>query len=278
MFESSIEKTVRGKKIMESTIYLVEIATPWTYEGTNGPTFKIAYDKKVTKYQPLIADIERKKPGHKCVQATIIVSPTGAFMRESQEEFAKVSKLDGGKLAIHKRCIVDSCIQGACEQWRQFGHKLRLAAQLDAINPGSAPRIIVPNPEEARPLAELILADSPDLSVDVNVQSRGEGSNEVVAPDVGIISPIELYEASVQELNSCVQDGRRQKPLESHPDGYVNDPDDGNDAMFGRRFIDKREKRKDPVVELVPYQPMLPPKPIGPKDQTVEVEFGLYGN
>jgi hypothetical protein len=149
---------------------------------------------------------------------------------------------------------------------------------LEAINPGSSPRIAVPNPEEARALAELILADSPELSVDVNVQSRGDGPNEIVTPDVGIISPIELYEASVQELNSCVQDGRRKKPLESHPDGYIDDPDDGNDAMFGRRFVDKREKRKDPVVEPVPYQPMLPPKPIDPKDQTVEVEFGVYGN
>jgi hypothetical protein len=198
-------------------------------------------------------------------------------MRESQEEFAKVSKLDRGKLAIHKRCIVDSCIQGAYEQWRQFGHKLRLAAQLESINSGSAPRVIVPNPEEARALAELILADNPELSVDVSVQSRGNGPNEIITPEVGIISPIELFVASVQELNSCIQDGRRRKPLERHPDGYTTDPDDGNDAMFGRRFIDKREKRKDPEVEPVPYQPMLPPKPIDPKDQTVEVEFGLYG-
>jgi hypothetical protein len=143
MFESAIEKTVCNKKIVENTIYLVEIATPWTCEGTNGSTLKIAYDKKVTKYQPLIADIERKKPGYKCIQATIIVSPTGAFYRQPQDEFAKVSKLARGNHAVHKRCIVDACVQGAYEQWRQFGHKLRLAAQLESINPGASPRLNV---------------------------------------------------------------------------------------------------------------------------------------
>jgi hypothetical protein len=51
MFESSVEKTVRNRKIMENNIYLVEIATPWTYEGTNGLALKTAYDKKVAKYQ-----------------------------------------------------------------------------------------------------------------------------------------------------------------------------------------------------------------------------------
>jgi hypothetical protein len=45
-----------------------------------------------------MADIERKRPGFKCIQATIIVSPTGAFYRQSQEELAKVSKLPRGNL------------------------------------------------------------------------------------------------------------------------------------------------------------------------------------
>jgi hypothetical protein len=98
MFESSIEKTVGNRKKVENSYYLVEIPTPWTYEGTNGSALITAYQKKVRKYQTLIAEIERKKPGHKCIQATVIVSPTGALLRESQEEFAKVSKLARGKL------------------------------------------------------------------------------------------------------------------------------------------------------------------------------------
>jgi hypothetical protein len=36
IFESSVEKTVRNRKIMENIIYLVQIATAWTYEGPNG--------------------------------------------------------------------------------------------------------------------------------------------------------------------------------------------------------------------------------------------------
>jgi hypothetical protein len=95
--------------------YLVEIATPWIYEGVNGSALITEYNKKVRKYQPLVADIERKNPGYKVIQVTIIVSPTGALLRESQEEFAKVSKLQRGKLAVHKRCIVDACIGGAYE-------------------------------------------------------------------------------------------------------------------------------------------------------------------
>jgi hypothetical protein len=187
MFESAIEKTVRGKKITENTIYLVEIATPWVCEGANGNTLKIAHDKKVTKYAPLMADIELKKPGYHCIQATIIVSPTGAFFRDSQEEFAKVSKLQRGKLAIHKRCIVDACVQGAYEQWRQFGHKLRLAAQLEAISPGASPRLNFPDREHALVLAELIIEEAPEISIDVNVQTREDGPNQVITPDVGII-------------------------------------------------------------------------------------------
>jgi hypothetical protein len=100
MFESSIEKTLGTREKVENIHYLVEIATPWTYEGANGSALITAYQKKVTKYQPLIADIERKNPGFMCIQATIIVSPTGALLRESQEEFAKGSKLARDKLAI----------------------------------------------------------------------------------------------------------------------------------------------------------------------------------
>jgi hypothetical protein len=170
-FESSVEKTVGRRKQIENILYLVEIATPWTYEGTNGSALEVAYKKKVAKYGPIIADVERKKPGYKVVQATIIVSPTGAFYRDSQEEFAKVSKVSRGKLAIHKRCIVDAAIQGAYEQWRQFGRKLTLASQLEALNPGAGLRLNFMDPEAAEAMGEQILEEFPEISVDVNVQS-----------------------------------------------------------------------------------------------------------
>jgi hypothetical protein len=65
MFESSIEKGIGSRKKAENIYCLVEIATPWTYEGVSGSALITACQKKVRKYQPLIADIERKKPGYK---------------------------------------------------------------------------------------------------------------------------------------------------------------------------------------------------------------------
>jgi hypothetical protein len=182
MFESSVQK---GKNI-QNIMYLVDIATRWSYEDSNHSALEIAYKKKVQKYAPVIADIERKRPGFKCFLATIIVSPTGAFYRDSQEEFAKVSKLTRGKLAVHNRCIVNAAIQGSYEQWSQFGRKFAVSAPLEALNP-------------AETIGEQIMEDCPEISVDVSVQTREDGPNHGIAPEIGEISPIELYEASLSE-------------------------------------------------------------------------------
>jgi hypothetical protein len=48
--------------------HLIEITTPWTYEGANGSALIMAYQTKVSRYQPLIPKIEEKKPGHKVEQ------------------------------------------------------------------------------------------------------------------------------------------------------------------------------------------------------------------
>jgi hypothetical protein len=143
------------------------------------------------------------------------------------------------KLAVNKRCIVDACIQGAYEQWRQFGRKLKLAAQLEAIAPSSGPRLNFADPEESNRLGRLILDENPELSVEVNVQDR-DGPNQVISPDVGVVSPIELYESSVSEHRVRVADGSPAPPIGRHPDGHRSDPDDGHDPMFGRRFLDQR--------------------------------------
>jgi hypothetical protein len=121
MFESVMTAGTGVAQRVENTWHLVEIATPWSYQGRKGNTLMTAYQDKVEKYGPLRAEVEVKKPGYKCGQTTIIVSPTGALLRESLEKLAKISKLPRGRLAIHGRCIVDAAIQGAYEQWRQFG-------------------------------------------------------------------------------------------------------------------------------------------------------------
>jgi hypothetical protein len=74
-------------------------------------------------------------PGYKVDQTTVIVSPTGALLRESLEELAKVSKLPRGKLAVHARCIADAAIQGAYDQWREFGRKMAHAKELRSLHP-----------------------------------------------------------------------------------------------------------------------------------------------
>jgi hypothetical protein len=51
------------------------------------------------------------------------------------EDLAKVSKLPRGKLAVHARCIVDAAIQGAYDQWREFGRKMAHAKELRSLHP-----------------------------------------------------------------------------------------------------------------------------------------------
>jgi hypothetical protein len=213
------------------------------------------------------------------VQATIIVSPTGAFYRESQEEFAKVSKLSRGKLAIHKRCIVDAAIQGAYEQWRQFGRKLARASQLEALNPGAGLRLNFVDPEAAEAMGEQILEEFPEISVDVSVQTRDDGPNQVISPDVGGVSPIELYEASISEARVRHADGLVVVPIEQHPDGHKDSEDDGINRMFGRRSqIDQRTHiRKDIQRAPLLCLPTIPPPRLNPDLDTVCVDCGFRG-
>jgi hypothetical protein len=262
-------------------MYLVEIATPWSYEDDSHSALQISYEKKVAKYGPIISDIERKRPGFKCIQATVIVSPTGAFYRESQEGFAKVSKLSRGKLAIHKRCIVDAAIQGAYEQWRQFGRKLALSAQLEALNPGSSARKLFVDPDEAESLGLNIMMECPEISDEVMVQTREDGDNQVIGREVGQISPVELYEASLEENRARARAGLPLKALDAHPDGHKGDEDDGNDPMFGYRApLEKRThfKKKTIMPTPEPFQDILPAPPVPDDPEQVEIEYGIKGN
>jgi hypothetical protein len=259
-------------------MYLVEIATPWSYEDNEHSALAESYKRKVAKYGPIIADIERKRPGYKCVQATIVISPTGAFYRESQEEFARVSKLTGGKLAIHKRSIVDAAIQGAYEQWRQFGRKLALSAQLEALNPGSMRRQF-PDSDAAIQMGEEIIDLCPEISEEVVVKVNEIGDNEVVGRDVGQISPIELHQAAVEENHARARVGLPPKHVE-HPDGYKGDEDDGNDAMFGFRFpLEERThiKKKEIIPDTIPFQDIIPAPPLPADISQTEIEYGFRG-
>jgi hypothetical protein len=58
-FESA--ENDRGKT--QNMFHLVEIASPWSFEGRNGSALIEAYRKKVGKYQEVRANIEKGRPG-----------------------------------------------------------------------------------------------------------------------------------------------------------------------------------------------------------------------
>jgi hypothetical protein len=71
---------------------------------------KTAYIERNRKYEELRAGAQISWPGYRVEQVTICVSPTGAILKESMEEFAKVPRLPRHKLAFHYRSMVDACI------------------------------------------------------------------------------------------------------------------------------------------------------------------------
>jgi hypothetical protein len=58
--------------------------------------------------------------------------------------------------------------------------------------------------------------ECPEISVEVNVRGREDEPKEII-PDVGVVSPIELYEASVSEQRVRAESGLPLIPIERHP-------------------------------------------------------------
>jgi hypothetical protein len=207
-------------------------------------------------------------------QTTIIVSPTGTLLRESFEDLAKVAKLPRGKLAVQGRCIVYAAIQGAYEQWQAFERHLALAKELQALHRDEAPRYLRPNSEEGMIRHwQDILENCPELNQEVSVIEEGR---EVV-PDVGMLSPIDIYEPSVIEQRVSADTGLELRPSERHPDGHRTDPDDRQHDDFGSRVFEPRtvkEGRKDKAAEK-PVPVLFSEMPLRLEPAlTVEVNFG----
>lgn len=87
---------------------IVEVTTPWSWDGRKGNNMRHAYQEKVKKYGAWMALLEQKKPEYRVEQAMIVVSPTGAIPKETMEEFAKITRLTRGKLAFHYRSMVQT--------------------------------------------------------------------------------------------------------------------------------------------------------------------------
>jgi hypothetical protein len=79
----------------------------------DGETLQKAYNKKVGKYDQLRREIAEAYPGRPVNQYTIVVSATGAFMKQSQTEFARATKLQGKQVARFSRDVVDAAIRGS---------------------------------------------------------------------------------------------------------------------------------------------------------------------
>jgi hypothetical protein len=127
-------------------------------------------------------------------------------------------------------------------------------------------------------MGEEIMADCPEISVEVSVQTREDGLNQVIAPEVGEISPIELHEASLSEARVRAEEGLPFKAIERHPDGHKEDTDDGMDHMFGCRApLDRRTHVKKAVRESEPFRPILPAPERPPDSDVVQVESGFRG-
>jgi hypothetical protein len=62
----------------------------------------------VGKYDQLRREISEAYPERPVNQFTIVVSATGAFMKQSQMEFARATKLEGKNLARFSRDVVDA--------------------------------------------------------------------------------------------------------------------------------------------------------------------------
>jgi hypothetical protein len=111
LHDDATQKAMRPGLVLESTNdddklcwQLVEVTCPWSWIDHDGETLKKAYDQ-----------LRREIKGATIMvsQATIVVSATGAFMKQSQAEFAKVKKLEGKHLAPFGRDVVDAAIRGS---------------------------------------------------------------------------------------------------------------------------------------------------------------------
>jgi hypothetical protein len=67
-------------------------------------------------------------------------------------------------------------------------------------------------------MGRMIMDEFPEVSVDVSSKGRSQEPTELL-PDVGIVSPIELYEASISEHRVRREDGLPRIPIERNPDG-----------------------------------------------------------
>jgi hypothetical protein len=114
-----------------NVINVVEVTTARAYDRALGDS----YDAKVITCAIFRRAVRRKKPGREVNQATMIVSATGAFMKESMLEPAGEQSPPRHQLGFDCQCFADACIHGASAQYRELNPSVRQCQDLDAVAP-----------------------------------------------------------------------------------------------------------------------------------------------
>jgi hypothetical protein len=146
-------------------------------------------------------------------QYTIVVSATGAFMKQSQTGFARTTKLVGVKLARFSRDVVDAAIRGSFD-----------------IYTGSMARIRYHREHPPEPaVAQLLEKKAFDCPLEDDEEAEKQESEEQKDPEPGMVeeivgldedvSPIEKWHVSVITHEAAITCRPVPPEIVEHPDG-----------------------------------------------------------
>jgi hypothetical protein len=118
--DHATQKAIRPDLVWEATNengknswQLTDITCRWSWVDHDWETLQKAYNKKVGKYDQLGREISEADSERPVNQFIVVVSATGAFMKQSQTEFARATKLEGKNLARFSREAVDAAIRAS---------------------------------------------------------------------------------------------------------------------------------------------------------------------
>jgi hypothetical protein len=169
----------------------------------------------VNKYDQLRREIAEAYPGRPVNQYTIVVSATGAFMKQSQLEFARATKLQGKQLARFSRDVVDAAIRGSFDIYTDSMSRIQYHREHKV-----EPEVKTLLEEEA---VDCALEDDEELEQPEKRDAEPKVQPGMVEEIEGLdeeISPIERWQASVIAHEAASADRRLPPAIEEHPDGH----------------------------------------------------------
>jgi hypothetical protein len=222
----------------------------------DGVTLQKAYNKKVGKYDQLRREIAEAYPGRPVNQYTIVVSATGAFMKRSQTEFARATKLQGKQLARFSRDVVDAAIRGSFDIYMdsmsriQYHREHKVEPEVRNLLEQEAMDCALEDDEET---------EHPEQREEEPIVQPGM-AEEIEGLDEDI-SRIEKWQASFIAHEAATADRRVPPAIEDHPDGHKSTkmPERQNQDLM-RYYVAARSK-EGRMMQLTggkPKQAILP--------------------